>query len=284
MTATKLWYPHYIRDFKAKTGHLSLAERGAYRALMDEYWERQGPLPASDRALCRMIGAFPDEWEDVRENVLAFFDERDGKLHHFRIDEEIEKAQKQHREKTERMAKARAKRWEEKKQSTDQSIDQSTEQNTDQSIDQISDQKPDQKPDQITSTPTPSPTPSPVSYETQEPTNARKRASPDEKNHVQDQFEESFWPHYPRRAQESGALTRGSKHRALRQWERLRPQERQAALNGLKPYKRLNPDRSRGVVDAERYLRDKRWEDVADAEQSADRQSSFDPLLSQFGG
>lgn len=165
--ATNLWYPHYIRDFKAKTGHLSLAERGAYRALMDEYWERQGPLPADDKSLCRMIGAFPDEWGEVRDAVLAFFTEVDGKLHHKRIDEEIAKAEKQHREKSERMAKARAKRWADSEQTSDQS--------TDQSIDQCT----DQKTDQITSTPTPTPSPT---HKNEETKNDSLAASPNEKN------------------------------------------------------------------------------------------------------
>lgn len=101
---TRHWYPHYVRDFKAKTGHLSLAEKGAYRALMDEYWERQGPLPADDKALCRLVGAFPEEWAEVRDSILPFFEERDGMLHHRRIDEEIIKANAQ----AEKMAKVRA--------------------------------------------------------------------------------------------------------------------------------------------------------------------------------
>ncbi len=108
MSAVRQWYPHYVRDFKAKTSHLSLAERGAYRALMDEYWERQGPLPACDKALCRIIVAFPDEWTEIKSNVLSFFEEREGRLYHARVDEEIRKAQSQHSAKTERMARARA--------------------------------------------------------------------------------------------------------------------------------------------------------------------------------
>lgn len=155
MSATRLWYPHYVRDFNAKTSHLSLAERGAYRALMDAYWEAQGPLPADERALCRMIGAFPDEWEQVRENVLSFFENRDGKLYHKRISEEIEKARSQHAEKAERMAKARAKKAER------QSIDQLSEQSIDQSIGQCTGQS--------EGTPTPSPSPSPKNGRTEEP-------------------------------------------------------------------------------------------------------------------
>lgn len=158
---TRLWYPHYVRDFNAKTAHLSLAERGAYRALMDCYWEAQGPLSNDERALCRMIGAFPDEWEQVRENVLAFFTNRDGKLYHKRIDEEIEKAKKQHADKAERLAKARQRKAE--LQAEALSIEQSIDQSTDLT--------------EGTPTPSPSPTPSPKNGRTEEPLVARKRAS-----------------------------------------------------------------------------------------------------------
>lgn len=111
MTKINIWYPHYIRDFKAKTGHLSLAARGAYRALIDEYWERQGPLPADERLLCRMIGAFPDEWAEISDDVLAFFvvdNSVDSPVYrHVRIDSEIKKAKEQRDAKAERIAKAR---------------------------------------------------------------------------------------------------------------------------------------------------------------------------------
>lgn len=153
MSRTRIWYPHYIDDFNRKTGHLTLAERGAYRALIDVYWERQGPLPADERALCRLISAFPDEWEEVRENVLGFFKERDGKLYHTRIEEEIKKAAEQHAEKAERMARAREKRWAEKQHKSDQSADQSS----------------DQKADQPRGSKIPSPSPSHILKDTEEP-------------------------------------------------------------------------------------------------------------------
>lgn len=127
MSATRTWYPHYIDDFNRKTGHLSLAERGAYRALIDAYWSRQGPLPADDKALCRLICAFPDEWAEVRENVLAFFIQKDGKLFHKRIDEEIRRAKAMHAKKARNLANARAAKAESKQQDalyTEQSSEQ----------------------------------------------------------------------------------------------------------------------------------------------------------------
>lgn len=176
-TKTRLWYPHYVRDFKAKTAHLSLSERGAYRALMDEYWERQGPIPSDDKVICRLIGCFPDEWAEVRDAVLAFFTEEGGKLQHKRIQEEIDKAVSNYEAKRERMAKAReakAARNSLKDSAEDKAIDKAD----DKAIDSADDKAIDKlvnKP--IKHTPSPAPSPSPVSNETQEPRGARKRAS-----------------------------------------------------------------------------------------------------------
>lgn len=172
MSGIRTWYPHFIDDFNRKTGHLSLAERGAYRAMIDAYWERQGPLPANEITLCRMIRALPEEWEAVRENVLPFFSERDGKLHHSRIDEEMDRARRQRAEKAERMAAARLRRWAKKPLKTDQCIDQCI----------------DQKSDQITSQPRgskkPLPSPLPILTDTkiEEPVlgaKAPKKQKPD---------------------------------------------------------------------------------------------------------
>ena len=153
---TRLWYPHYVRDFKAKTAHLTLAEKGAYRALMDEYWERQGPLPADERTLCRLIGCFPDEWAEVRENVLPFFEEREGNLFHKRIDEEIARAVEAYQAKRDRIAKARAAK--------------------------AAKDKPDDSPvDRAVDSPdlqTPSPAPSHILTDTEEPSGSSARARP----------------------------------------------------------------------------------------------------------
>jgi len=72
--------------------------------------------------LCRIIGAFPDEWKAVRATVLKFFTEKGGYLHNTRCDMELKKARKQYEEKVERMAAARAKRWAGKR-TTDQLSD-----------------------------------------------------------------------------------------------------------------------------------------------------------------
>lgn len=64
------WFPTI---FKADTQHLSLAEDGAYRRLLDEYMLTRTPLPADDRALARIAGVGWQEWGDVKDAVLSFF-------------------------------------------------------------------------------------------------------------------------------------------------------------------------------------------------------------------
>jgi len=81
----------------------------------------------------------------------------------------------------------------------------------------------------------------------------------------EDDFEKTFWLSYPRRQQSSGALTRGSKIRAAKEWKQMGAGLRKTALAGLDAYVKIHPDRSKGVADAERYLRDQRWRDAEDA-------------------
>jgi len=51
---------------------MSLAERGALDILIDHQFDH-GIIPADDRRICRILSVFEDEWEDVRDAVLARF-------------------------------------------------------------------------------------------------------------------------------------------------------------------------------------------------------------------
>lgn len=225
---TRLWYPRYVRDFKAKTGHLSLAEKGAYSVLMDEYWERQGPLPADDKALCRLLGAFPDEWAEVRENVLAFFKEQEGKLYHKRIEEEIKNAAAKYEAKAERMAKARAKRWAENGQIIEQKTDGETEQIT------------EAKTNQIITGETPSPS---------QVTKVTPRCS----------LGEEFWQAFPH------PPNRGSKSKVVEKINKLPEQEQRDALASLAAHKAAIDETRKRNKDfqpcmAETFVNGRRWE------------------------
>jgi uncharacterized protein YdaU (DUF1376 family) len=83
------WYPWHIGDYAHDTPHLTLAEDGAYRRLIDAYMVQREPLPDNDRALARLAGVGLDEWMAVATNVRAFFRARDGILFHKRCEQEL---------------------------------------------------------------------------------------------------------------------------------------------------------------------------------------------------
>lgn len=83
------WYPFYPRKFRTATLHLTLAQDGAYRRLIDEYMLIQGALPDDDAKLARIIGVDISEWMGVSEVVRAFFKPHSGKLIQKTCEEEL---------------------------------------------------------------------------------------------------------------------------------------------------------------------------------------------------
>jgi len=83
------WYPWNVQDYRRDTMHLSLAEDGAYRRLIDEYMTIEGALPNNDAALARLVGTTMDEWLAVAPNVRAFFKPSNDKLVHKRCEQEL---------------------------------------------------------------------------------------------------------------------------------------------------------------------------------------------------
>lgn len=67
------YYAFYPIIMKTDTQHLSLAEDGAYRRLIDEYMTTRQPIPANDRSISRILGCGLDEWLSVKENVISYF-------------------------------------------------------------------------------------------------------------------------------------------------------------------------------------------------------------------
>lgn len=89
-----IYYKHYIGDYQRHTGHLSLAQDGAYRRMMDHYYSTEEPLPADSATLYRICGAMEKQERAAVDFVVrTFFIESNGRLHHQRIDEEIAIAQ-----------------------------------------------------------------------------------------------------------------------------------------------------------------------------------------------
>jgi len=81
--------PLDIGDYLRDTGHLTVAEHGAYLLLIMHYW-LNGGLPAEERMIARISRMPPDQWSESRDVIAALF--RDG-WRHKRIDEEMTKAE-----------------------------------------------------------------------------------------------------------------------------------------------------------------------------------------------
>lgn len=90
------WYKHYIGDFQRDTGHLSLTERGAYRALLDHHYATERPLPKRTDELCRIVGAVTKAERQAVQRVLdEFWDEGPDGWSNGRAQREMGKADHQ---------------------------------------------------------------------------------------------------------------------------------------------------------------------------------------------
>jgi uncharacterized protein YdaU (DUF1376 family) len=85
----------YIGDYQRDTGHLSIAEHGAYMLMLQHYYATERPLPVG-KSLHRLLRAETrTEREAIDSVVRQFWSERDGGLVNGRADEEIGKADHQ---------------------------------------------------------------------------------------------------------------------------------------------------------------------------------------------
>ena len=87
-----IWYAHHPGDYLRDTAHLSLAQHGAYRLLLDHYYSTAGPLPTDVTALHRVCRAFDQSEKDAVSSVLAeSFELRADGYHNTRADAELAK-------------------------------------------------------------------------------------------------------------------------------------------------------------------------------------------------
>lgn len=90
------WYKHYLADYLQKTADLSLIEHGAYRLLMDTYYQREAPLPNDLKLIYRLVHAHHrHEQHAVRTILGRYFTMLDGHFINVRANEEIESYQAQ---------------------------------------------------------------------------------------------------------------------------------------------------------------------------------------------
>lgn len=87
-SSNRAWMPLYITDYLAKTSHLTGAEHGAYMLLIMHYWQN-GSLPENEKLIARIGRMDADQWSESRDVLADLFD---ANWTHSRIDEELLKA------------------------------------------------------------------------------------------------------------------------------------------------------------------------------------------------
>jgi uncharacterized protein YdaU (DUF1376 family) len=88
------YYEHHLGDYAKNTSHLSMAEDGAYRRLIDAYYIREKPLPGELKDVCRLARANTKPERDAVQAVLSeFFHKDKAGWRHNRCDAEIERYQ-----------------------------------------------------------------------------------------------------------------------------------------------------------------------------------------------
>ena len=83
------WFAFYPDDWTGGTRVMTLAARGAYLDLL-AYQFASGPIPKDDRAICRIIGAFPDEWDTIKGEILPKFEETESGFVNRRMEKEAD--------------------------------------------------------------------------------------------------------------------------------------------------------------------------------------------------
>ena len=85
------YYPFNVGDYAAHTAHLEPMEDLAYRRLLDQYYLREGPLPADIQATAKLV-RMRSMAADVEAVPREFFPLTDGGWQHSRTHPEIVQA------------------------------------------------------------------------------------------------------------------------------------------------------------------------------------------------
>lgn len=88
------YYPHHIGDYLRDTAHLTMIEDGAYRRLIDLYYQHEQPLPTDKKQVYRLSRAStPAERRAVDTILSEYFTQTPDGFRHTRCDQEIEEYQ-----------------------------------------------------------------------------------------------------------------------------------------------------------------------------------------------
>lgn len=87
---TMHYYGFHIKDYRARTAHLTPLEHYIYRTLIDWYYLNEKPFSSVEEIARYLLLPLTDENTQAINNVLdEFFNHHKGKYHHTRINQEI---------------------------------------------------------------------------------------------------------------------------------------------------------------------------------------------------
>lgn len=90
----RAWYPFYPKDFMVDTMQLTLEEECLYRRLLDVYYLNGGPIIFDDIYIGKSTRIHRTKLRHILPKIVPYFQIIDGKMHHKRMDAEIEKSNK----------------------------------------------------------------------------------------------------------------------------------------------------------------------------------------------
>jgi len=112
-------YPRHVGDFATATVGLSLAERGAYSALIDQYYAHESPLPPNRSEVYRLAACTSSAERKAVDYVLGrYFTEQSDGWHQKRCDEELTA----YRERSESARRSINARWSKRNTETDTNV------------------------------------------------------------------------------------------------------------------------------------------------------------------
>jgi uncharacterized protein YdaU (DUF1376 family) len=80
--------PFIVDAYLNDTDHLSLEEHGAYCLLLFHMWKNKGSLPDDDVVIARKLRASPEQWLQLKPQLLPFLTVYGGQITQKRLQEE----------------------------------------------------------------------------------------------------------------------------------------------------------------------------------------------------
>ncbi len=105
-----IWMPFYISDYYRDTQHLLPELHGPYILLLMAYWVKGSALEADDAQLSA-ITKQPEIFKKYRKTLASFFEVKNGKWIHKRVESELLKAKNNRKIQSEKGKKGAEAKW-----------------------------------------------------------------------------------------------------------------------------------------------------------------------------